>query len=90
MCHAPPKKIFEPNFLEKDSIYFFFNFRDQSRREIRGGLWGGRLMRLNAPSKILSRGVILKHDGTEGSDGTVNTDGTAIERADGSANTGVN
>ena len=44
-------------------------------------------MRLNAPSKILSRGVILKHDGTEG---TVNTDGTAIERADGTANTGVN
>jgi len=47
-------------------------------------------MRLNAPSKIFSRGVILKHDGTEGTDGTVNTDGTAIERADGTANTGVN
>ena len=47
-------------------------------------------MRLNTPSKILSRGVSLKHDGTEGTDGTVNTDGTAIERADGTANTGVN
>ena len=31
--------------------------------------------------------VYLKHDGT---DGSVNTDGTAIERADGTANTGVN
>jgi len=35
----------------------------------------------------LSRPVYLKHDGT---DGTLNTDGTAIERADGTANTGVN
>jgi len=32
-------------------------------------------------------GVSLKHDGTDGSE---NTDGTAIERADGTANTGVN
>ena len=38
----------------------------------------------------LSRPVRVKHDGT---DGTANTDGTAIERADGAggtANTGVN
>ena len=40
--------------------------------------------------------VSLKHDGTDGTDGTdgpvklVNTDGTAIERADGTANTGAN
>ena len=33
------------------------------------------------------RWVRVKHDGT---DGTANTDGTAIERADGTANTGVN
>jgi len=35
-------------------------------------------------------GVSLKHDGTDGSVKLVNTDGTAIERADGTANTGVN
>ena len=40
-----------------------------------------------------SRRVSLKHDGTDGTDGpvkSVNTDGTAIERADGTANTGAN
>jgi len=36
---------------------------------------------------ILARPVNLKHDGT---DGRANTDGTAVERADGTANTGVN
>ena len=39
-----------------------------------------------SPKKVW-RGVRVKHDGT---DGTANTDGTAIERADGTANTGVN
>jgi len=37
--------------------------------------------------------VSLKHDGTDGTDGpvkSVNRDGTAIERADGTANTGAN
>jgi len=40
--------------------------------------------------------VSLKHDGTDGTDGTdgpvksVNTDGTAVERADGTAKTSVN
>ena len=35
----------------------------------------------------LFSGVRVKHDGT---DGTANTDRTAIKRADGTANTGVN
>ena len=34
--------------------------------------------------------VSLKHDGTDGPVKSVNTDGTAIERADGTANTGAN
>jgi len=34
--------------------------------------------------------VSLKHDGTDGTVKSVNTDGTAIERADGTANTGAN
>jgi len=34
--------------------------------------------------------VSLKHDGTDGPVKLVNTDGTAIERADGTANTGGN
>jgi len=34
--------------------------------------------------------VSLKHDGTDGPVKSVNTDGTAIERADGTANTGTN
>ena len=34
--------------------------------------------------------VSLKHDGTDGPLKSVNTDGTAIERADGAANTGAN
>ena len=33
--------------------------------------------------------VSLKHDGTDGPVKSVNTDGTAIERADGTANTGA-
>ena len=33
--------------------------------------------------------VSLKHDGTDGTVKSVNTDETAIERADGTANTGV-
>jgi len=37
-----------------------------------------------------SRPVSLKHDGTDGPVKSVNTDGTAIERADGTANTGAN
>ena len=46
--------------------------------------------------RVYNRAVSLKHDGTDGTDGTdgpvklVNTDGTAIERADGTANTGAN
>ena len=36
-----------------------------------------------SPKKVW-RGVRVKHDGT------ANTDGTAVERADGTANTGVN
>ena len=39
--------------------------------------------------KLFQR-VSLKHDGTDGPVKSVNTDGTAIERADGTANTGAN
>jgi len=46
-----------------------------------------------SPQTTHSFGVSLKHDGTDGTDGPVklvNTDGTAIERADGTAKTSVN
>jgi len=49
-----------------------------------GTLWGSGLV------EMFNWAVSLKHDGT---DRTVNTDGTAIERADGTdgtANTGAN
>ena len=42
-------------------------------------VWADRYFSYNA--------VRVKHNGT---DGTANTDGTAVERADGTANTGVN
>ena len=41
-------------------------------------------------TNVIFDGVSLKHDGTDGPVKSVNTDGTAIERADGTANTGAN
>ena len=46
--------------------------------------------RPNVASKNRCIPVSLKHDGTDGTVKAVNTDGTAIERADGTANTGAN
>jgi len=39
---------------------------------------------------LFNTGVSLKHDGTDGTVKSVNTDGSAIERADGTANAGAN
>ena len=48
------------------------------------------IMRQRGQLASLSQAVSLKHDGTDGPVKLVNTDGTAIERADGTANTGAN
>jgi len=40
-------------------------------------------------NRLLTSTVSLKHDGTDGPVKSVNTDGTAIEWADGTANRGV-
>ena len=75
--------------------HFIFRW-DQSLKLL---VWDQKFWRLHFSNKriLLSmldfHRVSLKHDGTDGTDGPVklvNTDGTAIERADGTANTGAN
>ena len=50
-------------------------------------LWEKSIKLQTSTLRPQGRTVSLKHDGT---DGSVNTDGAAIERVDGTANTGVN
>ena len=54
-----------------------------------GGLVGESIAFITG-APLRTRRVSLKHDGTDGPVKLVNTDGTAIERADGTANTGAN